>query len=311
MNNYFPHDSNARNSDKLIPVRMKLGAEGYGIYFMILERLREEADYMSVKDYNTLAFDLRVDTSKVKSIVEEFGLFVFTDDGKYFYSESFAKRMEIKDEKSKLRSEAGKKGAQKRWGNKKNSNSNDNANSKANDKNGNAIANEQKNIARKGKETKGKNSKENNTTTSSGGDSPSQEFNALKDFETLWFFPNQFQLQDLNDLIDQHGQELTSAAIRLAGTKDVVKGKAINFLKAVLKEWAENHVTNSEQVAAYQAQRDQKQKNQYSKPTGRTESMPEWANEENKGEEIDYEKQEEFRKRLERIRSRKKSKQEG
>lgn len=310
VNNYFPHDSNARNSDKLIPVRMKHGAEGYGIYFMILERLREETDYMSVKDYNTLAFDLRVDTSKVKSIVEEFGLFVFTDDGKYFYSESFAKRMEIKDEKSKLRSEAGKKGAQKRWGNKKNSNSNDNANSKANDKNSNAIANEQKNIARKGKETKGKESKENNTTTSSG-DSPSEEFNALQDFETLWLFPNQFQLQDLNDLIDQHGKELTSAAIRLAGTKDVVKGKAINFLKAVLKEWAENHVTNTEQVAAYQAKRDQKQKKQYSKPAGRTESMPDWANEENKGEEIDYEKQEEFRKRLERIRNRRKVNQEG
>lgn len=144
-----------------------------------------------------------------------------------------------------------------------------------------------------------------------GGDFSPEEFNALQDFETLWLFPNQFQLQDLNDLIDQHGQELTSAAIRLAGTKDVVKGKAINFLKAVLKEWAENHVTNSEQVAAYQAKRDQKQKKQYSNPTARTESMPDWADEENKGEEIDYEKQEEFRKRLERIRSRKKLKQEG
>ena len=47
---YFPHDSNARNSDKLIPVRMKYGAEGYGIYFMILERLREEKNYMSIRD---------------------------------------------------------------------------------------------------------------------------------------------------------------------------------------------------------------------------------------------------------------------
>ena len=310
VNNYFPHDSNARNSDKLIPVRMKHGAEGYGIYFMILERLREETDYMSVKDYNTLAFDLRVDTSKVKSIVEEFGLFVFTDDGKYFYSESFAKRMEIKDEKSKLRSEAGKKGAQKRWGNKKNNNSNDNTNSKPNDKNSNAIANEQKNIARKGKETKGKESKENNTTTSSG-DSPSEEFNALQDFEKLWMFPNEIQREMLYEMIDDSGNELVSQAIRLAGANDVIKGKAINFLKAVLKEWSENKVETSKQIEAYQTKRNQKYKKPYSKPAGKSESLPDWANEENKGEKIDHEKQEEFRKRLERIRNRGKVNQEG
>lgn len=117
MNNYFSHDSNARNSDKLIPLRMRWGAEGYGIYFMILERLREEPGYTSVKDYNMIAFDLRVDTGKVKSVIEDFGLFVFTEDGKYFYSESFKRRMTQKDEKSKKLSEAGKKGNERRWKN--------------------------------------------------------------------------------------------------------------------------------------------------------------------------------------------------
>lgn len=112
---YFPHDSNARNSDKLIRLRMRHKSAGYGVYFMILERLREEPEYMSVKDYNMIAFDLREDASLIKSVVEDFGLFVFTDDGKYFYSESFSKRMEIKDEQSKKRSEAGKKGLEKRW----------------------------------------------------------------------------------------------------------------------------------------------------------------------------------------------------
>lgn len=115
MNNYFSHDSNARNSDKLIHLRMKYSAEGYGIYFMILERLREEPEYMSVKDYNMLAFDLRVDSAKVKSVIEDFGLFVFTDDGKYFYSEGFKKRMEKKDETRAKLSDAGKKGNVKRW----------------------------------------------------------------------------------------------------------------------------------------------------------------------------------------------------
>lgn len=111
MNNYFPHDSNARNSDKLIPLRARFGAEGYGIYFMLIERLREESSYMSVKDYNMLAFDLRVDAGKVKSVIEDFGLFAFADNGKCFYSESLMRRMKVKDEKS----EKARQSAKSRW----------------------------------------------------------------------------------------------------------------------------------------------------------------------------------------------------
>lgn len=103
---YFSHDSNARNSDKLIRLRMRHGAAGYGVFFMILERLRDEEDYMSVKDYNMIAFDLRVDASLIKSVVEDFGLFAFTEDGKCFYSESFSQRMAVKDNISKKRSQA-------------------------------------------------------------------------------------------------------------------------------------------------------------------------------------------------------------
>jgi len=113
--NYFSHDSNARNDEKLVRLRMKQGAAGYGVYFMILERLREEVDYMSAKDYNMIAFDLRVDAAIVKSVVEDFGLFTFTDDGKCFYSESFTRRMDIKDTLRRQRSEGGKIGMKNRW----------------------------------------------------------------------------------------------------------------------------------------------------------------------------------------------------
>ena len=150
MNNYFTHDSNARNSDKIIPLRSKMGAEGYGIYFMILERLREEPSYMSVKDYNMLAFDLRVDAAKVKAVVENFRLFVFTEDGKYFYSESFTRRMQAKDEKS----EKARKSAQSRW------EGNANAMRTQCERNANAVRTDEKGDAIKGKERKGK----NNTT---------------------------------------------------------------------------------------------------------------------------------------------------
>lgn len=113
--NYFSHDSNARNDEKLVRLRMKHGAAGYGVYFMILERLREEANHMSVKDYNMIAFDLRVDAALVKSVVEGFGLFVFTQGGKCFYSDSFNRRMALMDALARQRSEAGKKGNMIRW----------------------------------------------------------------------------------------------------------------------------------------------------------------------------------------------------
>lgn len=115
ITNYFSHDSNARNDAKLVNLRMKHGAAGYGVYFMILERMREEANYMSAKDYNMIAFDLRVDAALVKSVVEDFGLFVFTSSGEYFYSESFNSRMEVKDTSAAKRSAAGKKGMATRW----------------------------------------------------------------------------------------------------------------------------------------------------------------------------------------------------
>lgn len=158
LTSYFPHDSNARNSDKLIRLRMRHKAAGYGVFFMILERLREEPSYMSVKDYNMIAFDLREDASLIKSVIEDFGLFVFTEDGKYFYSESFKKRMGFKDDKSKKRSEAGKIGLAKRWGKKESEIANDTefiANATDNDSN--AIAKDEKNIARKEKESKDNN----------------------------------------------------------------------------------------------------------------------------------------------------------
>lgn len=246
---YFPHDSNARNSDKLIPVRMRYGAEGYGIYFMILERLREEKNYMSIKDYNTLAFDLRVDTSKIKAIVEDFGLFSFTENGECFYSEGFNKRMEIKDAKSRKRSEAGKKGASKRW--QKNSNATEmpsDENSKT--ENANAIATEKNGKESKGKETKEKESKLNKTKVSSSASSV--ELNSENSAESYWinqvnpaeapmvlesirFWVNDFQGQD----------EIVIMAI-----EEMLKNGArnYNYLDRVLKSWENKQLDTIEKV---------------------------------------------------------------
>lgn len=94
MPNYFSHDSNARNDEKLIRLRIRHKAAGYGVYFMLLEILREKKDFLCPRDYNAIAYELREDAALVKSVIEDYGLFEFTEDGKFFYSESFLHRME-------------------------------------------------------------------------------------------------------------------------------------------------------------------------------------------------------------------------
>lgn len=108
---YFSHDSNARNDDKVVLMRMKHGWEGYGLFWAILEKLRDSSNYTCVKDYAVISFDLRTDAGKIKSIIEDFGLFEFTEDGKGIYSESLNRRMAKRKEKS----EKARESANQRW----------------------------------------------------------------------------------------------------------------------------------------------------------------------------------------------------
>lgn len=107
---YFAHDCNARQDEKILALRMKHGWEGYGLFWAIIERLRTMADYECVKDYNIIAFDLRVGANMIKSVVEDFGLFSFTDDGKRFYSERLKRNMAPIDERVVRARENGAKG---------------------------------------------------------------------------------------------------------------------------------------------------------------------------------------------------------
>lgn len=107
---YFPHYSNARNDEKVLALRMKHGMEGYGVFFAILERLLDSTDYRLSTNYNLIAFDFRVGNEVIKSIVEDYGLFEFTEDHEYFYSVRFLEHMDYKDDISKKRAEAGRKG---------------------------------------------------------------------------------------------------------------------------------------------------------------------------------------------------------
>ena len=164
LSSYFPHDSNARNDERLVNVRMKHGPAGYGVYFMLVERLREDQEYMSVVDYNLIAYDLRIDASLAKSIIRDFGLFAFTVDterGECFYSESLRQRMARKDEITAKRKAASALGVSVRQENREKTKTAETSNQMVTETQPNGIPNGCE------KRTKGKESKVKENSTSS------------------------------------------------------------------------------------------------------------------------------------------------
>ena len=112
---YFSHDCDARNDERVTRLRIRYGAAGYGIYFMLLELLQAAPEYTLETDYKALAFDLRVPACRIKTIVEQSGLFVVIDDGRRFYSERLARDMGEQEKLERRRAEAGRMGADARW----------------------------------------------------------------------------------------------------------------------------------------------------------------------------------------------------
>jgi hypothetical protein len=107
---YFSHDSNAKQDPKILKLRVKHGWEGYGLYWAVIELLRDQPEYKLQTDYDSIAYALQTHCDVIKSIIGNFDLFVIDENG-YFYSESLLARMEIMERKSKIGTEA----ANARW----------------------------------------------------------------------------------------------------------------------------------------------------------------------------------------------------
>lgn len=107
---YFSHDYNARSDSKIKQLMVKHGMTGYGVYWALIEDLYNNENELPV-DFESLAFNLHADVEIVKSVVQNFNLFVF--NGGFFGSKSVQTRLENRDLKSKKAS----KSARKRWGN--------------------------------------------------------------------------------------------------------------------------------------------------------------------------------------------------
>ena len=106
---YFSHDANAKDDPKILRLRMELGWEGYGLFWALIELLRNESDHRMRTHCKSIAFALQTQEETIKRIINDFDLFVI--DEEYFWSESLLKRMELKEE----RSEKARESAKKRW----------------------------------------------------------------------------------------------------------------------------------------------------------------------------------------------------
>ncbi len=105
---WFSHDSNARNDEKTVELRMELGWAGYGIYWALIEMLRDAPKYRLKPDCNRIAFALSTEVEMVDSVINKFDLFIFKDD--YFFSSSLTARMKGMDKMREKRSKAGRIG---------------------------------------------------------------------------------------------------------------------------------------------------------------------------------------------------------
>jgi uncharacterized phage protein (TIGR02220 family) len=107
---YFSHDFNSRQDEKIKKLIRKHKMHGYGIFWAIIEDLYNNANDLEA-DYEGIAFDYHTDENTIKSIIEDFDLFVI--DGNNFGSKSVERRLDERNEKSSTAS----KNAFKRWSN--------------------------------------------------------------------------------------------------------------------------------------------------------------------------------------------------
>lgn len=112
---YFSHDSNAITDTKILNMRADYTLEGYGLYWCIIEMMRNEEKYrleLSSNTYRAIKAltATTIDIEKyIYDCINEYKL--FKTDEKCFWSESLLRRMKLVEEKS----ERARQKAQKRW----------------------------------------------------------------------------------------------------------------------------------------------------------------------------------------------------
>lgn len=107
---YFPHDSNAKDDPKVMLMMSQLGLEAYGIYWILVEFLRDQPSYQAPTVLlDALSRRYGSSREKFEAVVTKFNLFEYND--LTFWSTSLQRRMEHFDIKKKYMQDL----ANKRW----------------------------------------------------------------------------------------------------------------------------------------------------------------------------------------------------
>lgn len=112
---YFQHDYNARNDQKILNLRVKYSWEGYGLFWAILEYMAEnDESYINRETIGGLSLGLNYPIDKLTKFIDfciKEGLFL--EENGNIYNQRMKEHKNIR----KALSDAGKRGAKKRWGN--------------------------------------------------------------------------------------------------------------------------------------------------------------------------------------------------
>jgi hypothetical protein len=113
---YFSHDSNARNDRKTSALIISYGMAGYGMWWVLVEMLREEENYKLPMDeltYSAMAKDMLATPEQVEDFIKDCinRFMLLESDGEYFWSNSMLRRMKKLEETREKRRGA----AEKRW----------------------------------------------------------------------------------------------------------------------------------------------------------------------------------------------------
>jgi len=106
---YFSHDSSSQDDPKCMLLIDQLGMEGYGIFWALIEKLRNETDYkLPLAITGSYAKRWGTSKEKVDTVIKNYGLFVLTEH--HFFSERLLRSMNKK-------TEIARNAALLRWGN--------------------------------------------------------------------------------------------------------------------------------------------------------------------------------------------------
>ena len=111
---YFSHDSNAKDDPKCMLLIEELQLEGYGIYWLLVEVLREQENYKyPLRMVPVLARKFLTTKEKMLAVIYKYDLFVVENE-EFFYSESLNRRMGLMNNKREQARLAGKKSGEAR-----------------------------------------------------------------------------------------------------------------------------------------------------------------------------------------------------